>query len=161
MSSHGKSLRVIGQSLEAARIPAFEVKKDTPGYIVCIAPAINVGERLLRDNNDTANGVFCFTLADIARLDAHAQKRRRNQSSSAMRLSKMLSHQLRALGDHLDRIEVSTFHIVWTDDAVILDYQKADGQRMRRIFTPEELRQWVLHRSLSRSSHYFSQRLDV
>jgi hypothetical protein len=159
--SHGKSLRVIGQTLEAARIPIFEVEKRGPHYIVCIASTIKVVEGLLRDNKNAANGVFCFTSADITRLDAQAQKRRRNQSSSATRLSKILSHQLRALGDHLDRIEVSDFHIVWTTDSVILDCQTVDGQWKRRIFTPEELRQLVLHRSLLRSSHYLFPQLDI
>jgi hypothetical protein len=73
----------------------------------------------------------------------------------------MLSHQLRTLGDHLDRIDVSAFHILWTADSVILDYQPLDGQRHCRTFATEELRQLCLHRSLLRSSRYLFPRLDT
>jgi hypothetical protein len=142
--SHAKSLRVIGQSLEAAKVATFELEKQGQRYLVWIT-----------------NRVFCFSPADISRLDAQAQKRRRNQSSSTTRDSKMLSHQLRTLGDHLDRIDVSAFHIVWTADSVILDYQPLDGQRHCRTFAPEELRQLCLHRSLLRSSRYLFPRLDI
>ena len=142
--SHGKSLRVIGQSLEAAKVATFELEKRGPRYLVWIA-----------------NRVFCFTPADISRLDAQAQKRRKNQSSSATRLSKMLSHQLRFLGDHLDRIEVSAFQIVWTLGSVFLEYQPVDGQRTCRTFTAEELQQLCLHGKWPRSSRYLFQRLDI
>ena len=142
--SHAKSLRVIGQSLEAAKVATFELEKQGQRYLVWIA-----------------SRVFCFSPADISRLDAQAQKRRRNQSSSTTRDSKMLSHQLRTLGDHLDRIDVSAFHIVWTADSVILDYQPLDGQRHCRTFATEELRQLCLHRSLLRSSRYLFPRLDT
>jgi len=142
--SHATSLRVIGQSLEAAKVATFELEKQDQRYLVWIA-----------------NRVFCFSPADISRLDAQAQKRRRNQSSSTTRDSKMLSHQLRTLGDHLDRIDVSAFHIVWTADSLILDYQPLDGQRHCRTFAPEELRQLCLHRSLLRSSRYLFPRLDI
>jgi hypothetical protein len=142
--SYAKSLRVIGQTLEAARVATFEVEKSGPCYFVTI------GDRL-----------FCFSPADISRLNAQAQKRRQNQSSSIARLSKRLSHQLRTLGDHLDRIKVSAFHIVWTAGSVILDYQPLDGQRNCRTFTADELRQLCLHRRLPRSSSSPFPQLDI
>ena len=142
--SHAKSLRVIGQTLEAAKVATFEVEKNRQGYFVAIA------DRL-----------FCFSPADISRLDAQAQKRRRNQPSSAARLSKRLSHQLRTLGDHLDRIKVSAFHIVWTASSVTLEYQTLDGQRKCRTFTADELRQLCLHRGSLRSRNYLSQQLEI
>lgn len=142
--SHAKSLRVIGQTLEAARVATFEVEKSDPYYFVAI------GDRL-----------FCFSPADISRLNAQAQKRRQNQSSSIARLSKRLSHQLRTLGDRLDRIKVSAFHIVWTAGSVILDYQPLDGQRNCRTFTADELRQLCLHRRLPRSSSSPFPQLDI
>jgi len=161
--SHAKSLRVIGQALEAARIATFELEKHDQHYLVWILSLTKAEELILGDTlseKDTAP-LFCFSPADISRLDAQAQKRRRNQSSSTTRDSKMLSHQLRTLGDHLDRIDVSAFHIVWTADSVILDYQPLDGQRHCRTFAPEELRQLCLHRSLLRSSRYLFPRLDI
>ncbi len=171
--SHGKSLRVIGQSLEAARIATFELEKHDQHYLVWILSLTKADELIsrhtLRDKDSgpqnglqpTVNPLFCFSPADISRLDAQAQKRRKNQSSSATRLSKMLSHQLRFLGDHLDRIEVSAFQIVWTLGSVFLDYQPVDGQRTCRTFTAEELQQLCLHGKWPRSSRYLFQRLDI
>src|SRR6266567_7286882 len=131
--SHAKSLRVIGQSLEAAEIATFELEKKGQHYLVWSASLTRAGELMLRNilrdkditpqNARKPNRLFCFSPADISRLDAQAQKRRRNHSSAPARLSKMMSHQLRTMGDHLDRIGVSVFHIAWTASSVILDYQ--------------------------------------
>ena len=171
--SHAKSLRVIGQSLEAARIATFELEKHDQHYLVWIISLAKANELILRDSisekdavpqsdrKPTANPLFCFSRADISRLDAQAQKRRRNQSSSAARLSKMLSHQLRTLGDHLDRIEVRAFQIVWTPGSVLLDYQPADGRRNRRIFIAEELQQLCLHGKWLRSSDHLFLSQDI
>ncbi len=168
--SHAKSLRVIGQSLEAARVDTFELEKHDRHYLVWIVSSTKADELIsLRDKDiapqnslqPTADPLFCFSPADISRLDAQAQKRRRNQSSSPTRLSKMLSHQLRTLGDHLDRIEVSAFQIVWTPGSVLLDYQPLDGRRKSRVFTAEELQQLCLHGKWLRSSRDLFLRLDI
>jgi len=171
--SHAKSLRVIGQSLEAARIATFELEKHDQHYLVWIISLAKADELILRDTcrdgdiasqkglQPTANPLFSFSRADISRLDAQAQKRRRNQSSSATRLSKMLSHQLRTLGDHLDRIEVKAFQIVWTPGSVLLDYQPVNGRRNCRIFTAEELQQLCLHGKWLRSSDHLFLRQDI
>src|SRR6266498_68962 len=170
--SHAKSLRVIGQLLEAAKVETFELEKHGQRYLAWSASLTKEGELILRNalqDNDFASqnnrqaipNVFCFNPADISRLDARAQKRRRNQSSSAMRPSTMLSHQLRTLGDHLDRLELCAFHIMWTAGSVILGYQLVDGDWNYRSFTAEELRQLGLHRRLLRSSRYLFPRLDT
>jgi hypothetical protein len=170
--SHAKSFRVIGQLLEAANVETFEMEKHGQRYFVWSASLTKEGELILRnalqDNNLALQNtrraipnVFCFNPADISRLDALAQKRRRNQSSSVTRPSAMLSHQLRSLGDHLDRLELSTFHIIWTVGSVILGYQPVDGDWNYRHFTAEELRQRGLHRKLLRSRDYVSPRPDA
>jgi hypothetical protein len=170
--SHAKSLRVIGQILEAAKVETFELEKHGQRYLVWSAALTKEGKLILRNalqDNDFASqnnrqaipNVFCFNPVDISRLDARAQKRRRNQSSSATRPSTMLSHQLRSLGDHLDRIEVSAFHIMWTAGSVILGYQPLNGEWNYRTFTAEELRQRGLHRRLLRSSRYLFPQLDI
>ena len=168
--SHAKSLRVIGQILEAAKVETFELEKHGQRYLVWSAALTKEGKLILRNalqdnasqnNRQAIPNVFCFNPIDISRLDARAQKRRRNQSSSAMRPSTLLSHQLRSLGDHLDRIEVSAFHIMWTAGSVILGYQPVDGDWNYRTFTAEELRQRGLHRRLLRSSRYLLPQLDI
>jgi len=131
--SHAQALRVIGQTLEEAGVPTFKLDKHAEIY------------RLW-----TGKLVFRFGPADISRLDAQAQKRR-GKRLTAMRPSTSLSQQLRTLGGHLDRIEISSFRLVWTAGSALLDYERVMGERNCRAFTAEELRQLGLHRSLLRS----------
>jgi hypothetical protein len=163
---HAKSLRVIGQSLEAARVEAFELEKHDEYYVVWSNCLTEAGEWILKNalsNGDlfaqrrresTGNRTFCFRPADITRLDAQSQKKRTNHSSAHMQASKLLSQRLRTLGDHLDRTEVHTFHISWTPDCVSIDYQGPDGQRDRRTFTAEKLQQLSLHTRFRRSNRH-------
>lgn len=159
--AHAKSLRVIGQSLEAAKLPAFELNTDGPNYVVMSDSLTKTGEWILRralSPNDTSdqsagqsavNRSACFSPADISRLDEQAQKQRRNDSSQAYR---RLSQLLRTLGDHLDRTEVSAFHISWTYDSVSVDFQSLNGQSDSRTFTAEKLEQLGSHSRFRRSS---------
>lgn len=170
--SHAKSLRVIGQALEAARIATFELEKYGPQYMVWSVLVSEAGELILRNalrhNNvvsqegrSTANRVFCFSPADISRLDAQAQKQRRNQSFSGTPPAKLLSHGLRTLGDHFDRMQVNAFRIEWTVGAVILDYQRISGQRNCRTFTAKELQHLCEHPRVRRASPYLFPKLDM
>jgi hypothetical protein len=161
---YAKSLRVIGQSLEAARVTTFELEKYGNYYVVWIDCLTEADEWILNNalyNHDfpvqvtrqsIANRSFCFGATDITRLDAQSQKKRRNHTSSHMQASKLLSQLLRTLGDHLDRTEVRTFHISWTPDSISIDYQTPDGQRDSRLFTPEKLQGLSLHTRFRRSS---------
>src|SRR5215510_9880081 len=129
--SYAKSLRVIGQILEAARVRTFKLEKHAELY------HLRLGKN-----------VFRFDRADIARLDAIAQKRRRNFPGTATPPPKSLSQQLRTLGGQLDRIDVRSFRIVWTEGFAILEYEFINGEGNRRVFRGEELWQLGLHRSL-------------
>ena len=127
---YAKSLRVIGQSLEVARVTTFELKKDGQDYLIRSDSLTQTGDWILR--NAIGEGNFTeqsgrrsivyrplrFTPLDISRLDSHRQKQRRTHSSSQTQGSSKLSQLLRSLGDHLDRTEVSSFHILWTPDSV-------------------------------------------
>jgi hypothetical protein len=161
--SHAKSLRVIGQSLEAARISNFELEKYGPQYMLWTDSVTEAGEAILRNalrHNKAASQdarhprVFCFGPADISRLDAQAQKQRRNQSLSATPAEKLLSHGLRTLGDHFDRMQVNAFRIEWVMDSVSIDYQRVNGPSNSKTFTVEELRELCAHSSLRRSGLY-------
>jgi hypothetical protein len=161
---YAKSLRVIGQWLEAASVTTFELEKCGNYYVVWTDYLTEAGEWILRnalDHHDfstqitrpsTANRAFCFSATDVTRLDTRSQKKRRNHSSSVTQASKLLSQLLRTLGDHLDRTEVRTFHISWTPDSISIDYQMPDGQRDSKIFTPEKLQGLCLHTRFRRSS---------
>jgi hypothetical protein len=162
--AHAKSLRVIGQSLEAAKLPAFELNTDGPNYVVMSDSLTKTGEWILRhalspnDTSDQSSGQSavnrsaCFSPADISRLDDQAQKQRRNASSPDRQAYRRLSQLLRALGDHLDRTEVSAFHISWTYDSVSVDFQSLNGQSDSRTFTAEKLEQLGSHSRFRRSS---------
>jgi hypothetical protein len=161
--SHAKSLRVIGQSLEAARISTFELEKYGPQYMLWTDSVTEAGEAILRNalrHNKAASQdarhprVFCFGPADISRLDAQAQKQRRNQSPSATPTEKLLSHGLRTLGDHFDRMQVNGFRIEWAMDSVSIHYQRVNGPSHSKTFTVEELRELCAHSSLRRSGLY-------
>ena len=141
--SHAKSLRVIGQTLQAAKVTSFKLEKHADGYRLWIAKR-----------------QFHFAPADISRLDAAAQKRRRSHRA-VTRWSTSLSQQLRALGGYVDKIEVRSFRIVWAGDSAILEYERINGERKHRLFTAEELVQLGLQRSSLRSSNYVALLLDA
>src|SRR4026208_1952138 len=111
---HSKSLRVIGQSLEAAKIPSFELEADGPNYVVKCDSLTQTGEWVLRhalNRNDfsektarqsTVTRSVRFTPADISRLDDQVQLQRRRSSSQPEAYDR-LSQLLRTLGDQLDQ----------------------------------------------------------
>jgi hypothetical protein len=142
--SYAKSLRVIGQILEAAQVTTSKLKKHSELYHLWLG-----------------KNVFRFDPADIARLDALAQKRRRNFPGTATRPPESLSQQLRTLGSQLDRIDVRAFRIVWTESFAILEYKYINGERKRRVFTAEELWQLGSRRSSRRSNRYLFPQLDI
>jgi hypothetical protein len=161
---YAKSLRVIGQSLEVARVTTFELEKDRQDYLIRSDSLTQTSDWILRNaigesdfteqsgHRSTVNRPLRFTPVDISRLDSQRQKQRRTHSSSQTQGSSKLSQLLRSLGDHLDRTEVSAFHILWTPDSVCVDYQESDGQSDSRTFTAEKLQQLGLHSRFRRSS---------
>ncbi len=167
--THARSLRVIGQSLEAARIATFELEKDGHDYLVssdALSPSSEwilrnaTSEGFLSENfghrSSSSGSAFRFSSAVISRLEAQWQKQRRNHSSSQTQVSSKLSQLMRSLGDHFDRAGANAFHIFWTPDSVAVDYQQADGQSESRTFTSRKLQEFGLlnrfHRSHRSSS---------
>ena len=163
--AYAKSLRVIGQSLEVARVTTFELEKDGQDYLVQSDSLTRTGEWILRQaigerdliaqSSVTVNRPLRFTQLVISRLDSTGQRQRRNHASSQTQASNKLSQLLRSLGDHLDRTAVSAFHVSWNADSVCVDYQEPDGQSDSRTFTPEKLQQLGLHIRFRRSSRSF------
>jgi hypothetical protein len=163
--AHGKSLRLIGQSLEAARLAAFELKMDGSEYVVTSNALTTSGEWILRhalspnDPTDQGSGSslavtrsVSFNSAALSRLDDQARKQRRNDSAPNAQAYSRLSQLLRALGDHLDRADAHAFHISWTLESICVDSQSPDGQSDSRTFTPEKLQQLGSHARFRRSS---------
>ena len=139
---HANALRVIGQTLEQARVTTFKLEKHTDSYQLWIAKRL-----------------FSFGPGDILRRDAKAQKRRRSQFTPP-RPPASLSQQLRGLGGYLDRIHVNSFCVEWAAGSALLEYERVSGERNLKTFTPEELQHLGLHGTSLRSSHYLFPRLD-
>jgi len=149
---HSKSLRVIGQSLEVAKTPVFELEADGPNYVVKCDSLTQTGEWVLRhalSRNDFSEHTtpqsavtrsVQFSPADISRLDEQAQLQRRRNSPQPEGYSR-LSQLLRTLGDHLDRMNASAFQICWGSDSVSIYFQFLDGECDSRTFTVEKLQQ--------------------
>lgn len=163
--AHAKSLRVIGQSLETAKLQAFELETDGPNYVLRSDSLTAASEWILRHAlrpNDFSKqsarqsiGVSQFVRfapADISRLDDQAQKQRRVNSSPHKQTYERLSQLLRAMGDQLDRTKVNSFHISWTSTSASVDFQSMDGQYDSRTFTAEKLEQLGSHSRFRRSS---------
>jgi hypothetical protein len=163
--AHAKSLRVIGQSLETAKVQAFELETDGPNYVLRSDSLTAASEWILRHAlrpNDfskqsarqpTVSRSVRFALADISRLDDQAQKQRRvNSSPHNKQTYQRLSQLLRAMGDQLDRTEVNSFHISWTSNSASVDFQSMDGESNSRTFTVEKLEQLGSHSRFRQSS---------
>jgi hypothetical protein len=160
---YAKSLRAIGQSLEAAGIENFELESDGQSYSLrtdsttqsgewILRNALSEGAPALRSSQSSGHLSFQFNSSDISRLDAQARKKRRPHFSTQTQISTKLSQLLRTVGDHLDRIEVHTFHISWSPQSVAVRYHGQDREDDSRTFTAEKLRQLGLHSRFRRSS---------
>ena len=163
--AHAKSLRVIGQSLEVAKLLAFDLETDGPNYVLRSDSLTNTGEWILRhalsphnfsdessrQSPDTRSVRFSPT--DISRLDNQARKQRRIDSSPRQTYSRP-SQLLRALGDHLDQTQVSDFHLSWTSTLVSVDFQSLNGQSDSRTFTTDKLQQLGSHSRFRRSTTF-------
>jgi len=161
---HAKSLRVIGQSLEAAGINAFKIDNDGETYLVSsesvtsneawiLSNCVGSGANLRRIDDERATKISLrLDRSDIGRLDAQGQ-RKRGQSGFRSQTTLRLSQLLRTLGDHLDRAEVSAFHVSWLPYSVTIDYTERRGQTDSRSFTAEKLQQLGSHSRFRRANH--------
>lgn len=162
--AHSKSLRVIGQSLEAARLTTFELKMESSDYVVSSDALTPAGEWILRHAvspmDEPAQGTHQpqairsvhFTPIIISRLDDQARKQRRNDIIPNRQAYNRLSQLLRALGDHLDQSHVSAFQISWSQDSALLTFNSLDDESDSRTFTADKLQQLGSHSRFRRSS---------
>jgi hypothetical protein len=161
---HARSLRIIGQSLEVAKVRVFALETDGPNYILRSGSLTETAEWILRHalspidtsgesaRSSAANRPVRFTPADISRLDEQAQRQRRNDLNPIPQGFNRLSQLLRALGDHLDQTKVRTFQISWTVDSVSVVFESVDSQSDSRTFTTAKLQQLGSHLRFRRSS---------
>ena len=160
--THAKSLRVIGQSMENAKLQNFELKTDGSDYVAQSDSLDAASEWILRQairpvteqsaRHSRIDRSVQFTPTDISRLNDQAEKQRRLNPSQHSQGYRRLSQLLRALGDHLDRSQANTFHISWASSAVSVDFQLLGGGNDSRTFTAEKLEQLGSHSRFRRST---------
>jgi hypothetical protein len=94
--AHGTSLRVIGQSLEAARLSAFELETDGASYLVQSDVLSETGEWILRNglspndisekdarqSGDRQITSKTFTAGKLEQLGSHLRFRRAHPTQS-------------------------------------------------------------------------------
>ena len=165
---HAKSLRAIGQSLESLGVLVFVMEKNGRNYIVRseslpdisdLVSKVNVGEKVWdapgqqrrRVRLTAADGALHYDQAYVSWLDAQGRKKRRRRFSAQATGTMKVSQLLRTLGKHLDRVEPHTFSISWTRDAVLVDYELSDGQKIREILSAKKLRELTVRSRVRRS----------
>jgi hypothetical protein len=147
--THARSLRVIGQKLEVAKISRFQLEHDGEDYTITSDLMSRTGEWILRyatsqdtvapSRRPTVNTLLQlspirFNQADLIRLDGWEAKRRREFLE--IQPPTRLSHFLRFLGAHLDKNAARNFTIFWTPDSAVLDYKRAGGYTDRLRLSP-------------------------
>lgn len=158
---HAKSLRVIGQSLEVAKISVFELETEGPNYLVKSDSLSKAGEWILRHalspteisdemSRQPVGRSVRFSPTDVSRLDEQAQRQRKLALVDKQTHGR-LSQLLRTLGDHLDRSEAKRFQISWSYDTASIEFQRSDGENDSRTFTAEKLDQLGWHSRFRRS----------
>ena len=154
---YARSLRILGQSLEKAKLKRFELETDGSNYLMQIDSLDAASEWILRQavspmaRESLLDGSVRFTPDDISRLDDRAMKQRKTNSSH-MQTYRRLSQLLRTVGDYLDGMEVKTFHISWASSSVSVDFQLPDGRIDSRTFTAEKLEQLGPHSRFRRTT---------
>lgn len=160
---HAKSLRVIGQTLESAGVAVFEVEKHGRYYVAWSDSLNNADEWIFRNGltrevlaagarGAKAHCSLCFGPLDISRLDAQSRKNRRHRFSSSMQASSNLSQRLRTLGDQIDRIEASAFHIFCAPHSVTVAILPVGELTIeKKTISADELQQLCLQRRFRRT----------
>ncbi|HEY1236140.1 MAG TPA: hypothetical protein VH851_15085 [Candidatus Binatia bacterium] len=165
---HAKSLRAIGQSLEALGVVAFVMQKDGRNYIIradSLPPLTDLAENkslsekiwnlpsmakrasaLIKEN-----GLLSFLPTHISSLDAQGRKKRRKRQSAQATGTMKLSQLLRTVGRHLDRLEPHAFTISWSAKGATIHYELADGQKISETLSMEKVRELTLRMRFQRT----------
>jgi hypothetical protein len=158
--AHAKALRVIGQSLEMAKLRVFELETDGANYVLTsdsltaasawiLRHALTLQKDMSEEIQSGTGHAVRFTPTDIAQFEDQAQKQRRT-STTDNQIHGRLSQLLRTLGDHFDRTEVRAFQVSWTYDLVSVNFHLPDGDKESRTFTADKLGQLGWHSRIRR-----------
>jgi hypothetical protein len=165
---HAKSLRAIGQSLEALGVVAFVMQKDGRNYVIradslpsltALAEKKSLSEKIwnlpsLAKKTSALmneNGALIFLPPYVSWLDAQGRKKRRKRQSAQATGTMKLSQLLRTVGRHLDRLEPHAFTISWSEKGAIIYYELADGQQISETLSVEKVRELTLRMRFQRT----------
>jgi hypothetical protein len=164
---HAKSLRAIGQSLEAVGVIAFVVQKDGRNYLIradsvpdlaALVEKKNLSEKVWRASlvRQTSkllkeNGTLTFAPTYVSWLDAQGRKKRRKRQSAQATGTMKLSQLLRSLGRHLDRLEPHAFTLSWSPNGASIRCELADGQQISETVSLEKVRELTLRMRFQRT----------
>ncbi|MGE5215475.1 MAG: hypothetical protein ACM3SP_00570 [Chloroflexota bacterium] len=158
--SYARSLRVIGQALEALRINAFTLEKNGDKYIVRewepsflknIADEVwgagNFGQTNF--TNTQRSDLLVYDSSDAERLETTGRARR---GAKKIQSADEISSGLRVVGDFLDKKRAMTFNIWWSTESVTVRYKTAEGDPKETTFTVQNLQDQGVGMYLRRSS---------
>ena len=165
---HAKSLRAIGQSLEALGVVAFVMEKNGRNYIVRSDSLPDISQYEVKKDLtekvwDTGqggrarthligeDGSLHYEPSYVSWLDAQGRKKRRRRFSAQATGTMKVSQLLRTVGRHLDRVEPQAFNIRWTQDAVVMEYELGDGQTVSEVLTTDKIRQLTVRSRVRRA----------
>jgi hypothetical protein len=165
---HAKSLRAIGQSLEAFGVRVFEIVKDGRDYVVRSDQLPDV-EQFIRKKSlsekiwesptsgrkgeglGQPDGSFRYAPSYVSWLDAQGRRKRRRRFSSQANASHRLSQLLRTLGRHVDRVEPHSLQISWTETDVTVSYEPGTKELITENLSIDKLRELTLRMRFRRS----------
>jgi hypothetical protein len=166
---HDKDLRAIGQSLESLGIVGFVLKKAGKSYVVnCdsipdlleLAKSASLSEKvwdhasLGRSKARLLNqdGALEYDATYISWLDAQGRRKRRQRYSAQVTAKKRLSQLLRVIGRKLDQVEPHSFTLSWTPTGVSIEYELADGQRVKEQLDHAKISELMIEMGFPRAS---------
>ena len=168
---YSKSLRAIGQSLEAFGLKDFVIEKRGHNYVVRSDLLLPSSESSFKKNlvekvwNPTdrerkraplpgGDGWLLYKPSYISWLDAQGRRKRRRRFSAQARGSKKMSQLLRTLGKHLDRLDTNTFNISWAPHAILVDYELAGGERLQESLSLKKIHELDLRMRFRRAPRH-------
>lgn len=105
----------------------------------------------MRAHSIQPDGSLKYDPGYVSWLDAQGRRRRRKRLSAQTTGTSRVSQLLRTLGKHLDRVEPHAFTISWTGEAIRLDYELADGQKVREVLSIDKLRELTVRSRFRRA----------
>lgn len=174
-ANYAQPLRTVGQALEALHVKDIEIESQGEDYFVRgkmeaqIEQSVPQGDRQSKigmiwrklralkaeQNGDSERAPsfvpleLRYTTEDIDQLERQGQARRHNPSG--MPNSHSVSQILRTVGSYVENKRARFVGVSWKDHAVLIQYEKTDGQRNIEEITVSSLYDYCVHMYMQRA----------